>query len=159
MSRLQIIAAGMILLLGLGVLAALLNGVRADLQFYFTASPMTVRVDRVDLQTQWVTDPTHASQSLEMEAELSLSTASGPRLVWEFFSGSAEATQRRADALRRLQGQTLTLFLSDAAPRQFALTLRFPWQRLLALTIPLIVLILPSTWVLGRHFASRSTHA
>lgn len=57
--------------------------------------------------------------------------------------------------LRALEGRTVDGYLSPHAPHHFALTHEFPWSRLGALALVLLVLVLPSGIAIGVHVRER----
>lgn len=155
MNRLNVIAVVLLLVFGLVAFGFLLSFFYSDLDFYFNAKREVVVVERVDIQAEYVSDPIHASQSVALTSELTLSTPKGPRIVWESVSGSRDFAQQRAQELRALQGRSVSLFLKDDHPNSFAISMAFPWVRVLSLLTPLLLLILPSALALRHHFASR----
>lgn len=149
------VAALLILALGMVVTGILAMRYHADLAFWFTATKQPVTVERVLVRQERVTDPAHAAHYQDVEAELLIRTPRGEQHAFESFSGSAAAAAAHIAALRALEGRTVDGYLSPHAPRHFALTLEFPWTRLGALALVLLVLVLPSGIAIGVHVRER----
>lgn len=140
----SLIAAVLILAAGCVATAALLNAWHKDLLFYFYATQQKVFVERTDIRMERITDPIHAAHSYEVDAALTIRAASGRRVVRELFSGGRQAAEDRARRLRSLEKASVEFYLDERTPRHFALDLAFPWKRLLALFVTLLVLVAPS---------------
>ncbi|MCQ9375487.1 hypothetical protein NMQ14_14635 [Methyloversatilis sp. XJ19-13] len=137
------VAAVLILALGIGVSGVLAMRYYTDIAFYFTSTKQSVQVERVRVQEERIADPVHAAHYHDVESELLIRTPRGDQHAFEHFSGSAPAAAAHIAALRALEGRTVDGYLSPHAPHHFALTLEFPWTRLGALALVLLVLVLP----------------
>jgi hypothetical protein len=126
-----------------------------DLLFYYTAQEEMVLVERVYAFTRTYRPAGVRETYHDMDIEISLVTARGWRIVAENFTGLPAQAQEHFTKLHAMENSRVALYISDQAPRYFALELSFPWGGLLSLLFPLLLMVTPSSIPIVHFFIER----